>query len=394
MDPTKKQLLVYTSQSFEKVSRFLGINLSSYIGRLYSLALVAFLIFLSHIAWQTICTAHCENGFLIKVMLAARYSLMILLLLIMVSTSVFRPKQFSFPRQEMFMVDSLLESYGARFTDRDIFFAKHLQDIAVAIIILLDVAENIFNIIADYSFQMICTCFFNWYTRTYVTMIDGLFSHHMNDIYLRFRELNKITIQHSRENLSVSYIDFTASSNLFNKRSNAVVTKIRSIQHIHHGLYILATKINTNFGLPLLIMSVISLTSTIFLLYDIRRHLQEDENNIKTLISHVHLIFFHTLRFLYISYICQRSRNEFKQMAIILHDAFLEYKSLRAEVIHFSLQLVHDNLTFTALGLYVIDIPLICSIAGATITYLIMVIQLDTKLSIELNEYDNVTTYT
>ncbi|XP_011874660.1 PREDICTED: uncharacterized protein LOC105565789 isoform X2 [Vollenhovia emeryi] len=326
MDPTKKQLLVYTSQSFEKVSRFLGINLSSYIGRLYSLALVAFLIFLSHIAWQTICTAHCENGFLIKVMLAARYSLMILLLLIMVSTSVFRPKQFSFPRQEMFMVDSLLESYGARFTDRDIFFAKHLQDIAVAIIILLDVAENIFNIIADYSFQMICTCFFNWYTRTYVTMIDGLFSHHMNDIYLRFRELNKITIQHSRENLSVSYIDFTASSNLFNKRSNAVVTKIRSIQHIHHGLYILATK--------------------------------------------------------------------FKQMAIILHDAFLEYKSLRAEVIHFSLQLVHDNLTFTALGLYVIDIPLICSIAGATITYLIMVIQLDTKLSIELNEYDNVTTYT
>ncbi|KAL0115072.1 hypothetical protein PUN28_010568 [Cardiocondyla obscurior] len=66
-------------------------------------------------------------------------------------------------------------------------------------------------------------------------------------------------------------------------------------------------------------------------------------------------------------------------MAIILHDAFLEYKSLRAEVVHFSLQLVHENLTFTALGLYEIDIPLMCSVVGAIITYFIMVIQLDTK---------------
>lgn len=65
----------------------------------------------------------------------------------------------------------------------------------------------------------------------------------MNDIYLRFRELNKITIQHSRENLSVSYIDFTASSNSFNKSNSTVITKIRLIQHIHHGLYILATKV-------------------------------------------------------------------------------------------------------------------------------------------------------
>lgn len=76
-----------------------------------------------------------------------------------------------------------------------------------------------------------------------IVIIDGLFTHYINDIYLRFRELNKITVQHSRENLIISYIDFTASSNSFNADNNVVIIKIRSIQHIHHGLYILATKV-------------------------------------------------------------------------------------------------------------------------------------------------------
>lgn len=131
--------------------------------------------------------------------------------------------------------------YGARFTEKDIFLAKHLQDIVTAIIVLLDVMKTVYDIITDNSFSVICFCLFNWYCKMCMLIIDGLFTHYINDIYLRCRELNKITIQHLKENLSVSYIDFTANS--FNKCNSAAITKIRSIQHIHHGLYILATKV-------------------------------------------------------------------------------------------------------------------------------------------------------
>lgn len=143
----------------------------------------------------------------------------------------------------VYLVASYFRSYGARFTDKDIFLMKHLQDTVIAIIVFLDVMKNIYDIIDAYSFQVICFSLYTWYCRMCIIIMDGLFSHHINDIYLRFRELNKITKQHSRENLSVSYIDFTASSNLFNKCNNAVIIKIRSIQYIHHGLYILATKV-------------------------------------------------------------------------------------------------------------------------------------------------------
>ncbi|KAL0115073.1 hypothetical protein PUN28_010568 [Cardiocondyla obscurior] len=378
MDLKKRKLLISTSQSFEKVGGFLGISLSTYMGRLYSLALMLFFIFLSRTSWSIICTGHCEKQLTIKFTVLLWYSLTLLLLLSVVGTSLLRPKYFTFPFQEMFMVDSILELYGARFTAKDIFIIKYLQNIGAAVIMLLDIALNVHTVYWNSTFEITSFCLFNFYCRMCMLVMDGLFSHHINNIYLRFRELNKITIQHSRDNLSVSCIDFDVSANLGNKYNNAVVTKIRSIQHLHHRLYILAKKINANFGLQNLIMSVISLSVIIYFLHDAYYNLIQGIN-VSYLIPHVYLISFHVVRFFYTSYVCQRSKNEFQKMAIILHDAFLEYKSLRAEVVHFSLQLVHENLTFTALGLYEIDIPLMCSVVGAIITYFIMVIQLDTK---------------
>jgi len=106
---SKKQLLISTGQSFEKISRFIGINLSSYISRLYSLALMIVFIFLSQVSWHNICTGHCKERLIIKFMATLWYFLMILLLLTIISASLFRPKQFAFPHQEMFIIDSILE---------------------------------------------------------------------------------------------------------------------------------------------------------------------------------------------------------------------------------------------------------------------------------------------
>ncbi|XP_026829720.1 uncharacterized protein LOC105274656 isoform X3 [Ooceraea biroi] len=322
MNLKKNQLLVFTGQSLEKISYPLGINWSSRIGRLYSFIVVVLFSVLSQMSWYNVCIGHCEEHLVRKVMIILQYILHFLLVLMMVGTSLFRPKPFAFPYQEVYTIDSILESYGARISKKDIFLLQYLQDAVTATVALLVAMKYIYDIILNNSFQLIYFSLRSWYTIVCWLIMDGIFAHCVNDIYLRLRELNKIAIQYSKEKLSVSSVDFTTNSNAFNKHNDVVVIGIRLIQHIHHGLYVLSTK--------------------------------------------------------------------FRKMAIILHDAFLEHRLLRAEVIHFSLQLVHEDLTFSAFGLYDINIPHFCSITGAVITYLVMVIQLDTKFAIA--NYNAITT--
>lgn len=88
-------------------------------------------------------------------------------------------------------------------------------------------------------------------------------------------------------------------------------------------------QINTNFGLQLLLMSVISLTAIIFLLHDIYRNLKRNDNSInKILIKNIYMISFYVFRFLYISYICQRSKNEVEYIIY-----FLIYKYIECSII-------------------------------------------------------------
>lgn len=133
-------------------------------------------------------------------------------------------------------------SYGAKFSKKDIFLA-HLQDAVIMIVTLLVMMKYVYNIIVNNSYQLICYFLQSWYSIVCLLFIDGLFTHYINDIYLRFRELNKIAIQRSKENLSILYVDFIANLNICNEYSCTVVTKIRLIQHIHHELYILAIKV-------------------------------------------------------------------------------------------------------------------------------------------------------
>lgn len=112
----------------------------------------------------------------------------------------------------------------------------------VALLVMMNYA---YDIIAYNSYQLIYYSLQSWYSIVCLLFMDGLFTHYINDIYLRFRELNKIAIQHSRENLWISYVDFIANLNMCNKCNYTVITKLRLIQHIHHSLYILATKVVT-----------------------------------------------------------------------------------------------------------------------------------------------------
>lgn len=109
MDSIKKGLIISTGQSLEKISHLLGINLASYMGRLYSFVLVVLFFFLSQMSWRNICVGYCEEHLVRKFMITLQYIMNILLVLTMVGTSIFRPKQFAFPRQEMIVIDSILE---------------------------------------------------------------------------------------------------------------------------------------------------------------------------------------------------------------------------------------------------------------------------------------------
>ncbi|XP_032665058.1 gustatory receptor for sugar taste 43a-like isoform X2 [Odontomachus brunneus] len=376
MDPKGKQLLASTGQSLEKISRLFGINLSSYLGKSYSFVLLVLFCFLSYMTWDNVCTGHCANHIIKKFMITLEYTLYVLLIFTMVITSLFHPEQFAFPRQEMLIIDSILESYGAQFSDKDIFIMKHLQDAVTVTLSLFFTMKCSYERITSNSTELIWLSIHTWYSVICLLVIDGLLSHYVNDIYLRFRELNKIAAQHSKDKLLVSYINFT-TADAYDKRNDLVISKIRSIQHIHYTLTVLAMKVNANFSLHLLISSALCLNAIILNLYDIYHNMKTDENRSDTIVFQVIFIFCSVLRSLYISYICQRTRNESRRMTKILHDVFLKHKSLRSEVIYFSLQLVHQDLVFTACGLYEINISLMCSIAGAIVTYLVMVIQLD-----------------
>lgn len=145
--------------------------------------------------------------------------------------------------QLLYLSHSYFRSYGARFSDKDIFLAKYLQDAAIAVGTLLVTMKFAYDVVVNNSFLTMCASIRSIYSVVCWFIMDGLFAHYVNDMYLRFRELNKIAIQHSKEILSVSCIDLATNSNTFIKCNNALITKIRAIRYIHHELYVLTTKV-------------------------------------------------------------------------------------------------------------------------------------------------------
>lgn len=109
MDSKKLQLPTSTGQSLEKISRLLGINLSSYVGRLYTFILIVLFSVLSQMSWNNICIGYDEEHLIRKFMVTLEYILYFFLVLTTMGTSVFRPKQFAFPLQEMFIIDTIFE---------------------------------------------------------------------------------------------------------------------------------------------------------------------------------------------------------------------------------------------------------------------------------------------
>lgn len=212
---------------------------------------------------------------------------------------------------------------------------------------LLVTMRYTYDTIGNYSFDSICYSLHSCYSVLCLLIMDGLFAHCVNDIYLRFRELNEIAIRHSREKTTLlSLIDReTSITGNFNARNDATLRKIRSIQHIHHELYVLATKVlsaeasnsflsfysvffhiikykytvllrfeqvNGNFSVQLLLASAICLNDTILLLHDVYYDnvKRTDNTSVVTLIFHASFIILHVLRSLYISCVCQRSKNQ------------------------------------------------------------------------------------
>lgn len=119
---------------------------------------------------------------------------------------------------------------------------KHLQDAIIVPLSLFTMMNYFHEIIANNSIDSISLSILNSYSVISLLVIDGLFCHYVNDIYLRFKELNKIAIQHSKDKLLIFYVDFTAAGR-YDKRNDFVSSKLRSIQHIHHILTVLAIKV-------------------------------------------------------------------------------------------------------------------------------------------------------
>lgn len=109
MDSRKLQLPTSAGQFLEKISRFLGINLSSYVGRLYTFMLIVLFSMLSQMSWRNVFIGNNEEHFIRRLMVTLEYILYFFLVLTTMVISIFRPKQFAFPRQEMFIIDTIFE---------------------------------------------------------------------------------------------------------------------------------------------------------------------------------------------------------------------------------------------------------------------------------------------
>ncbi|XP_039282307.1 putative gustatory receptor 28b isoform X2 [Nilaparvata lugens] len=79
----------------------------------------------------------------------------------------------------------------------------------------------------------------------------------------------------------------------------------------------------------------------------------------------------------FLAYICSATSKEASFTGILVHGLLNSdlQPRMRKELMIFSQQILHQKITFTAAGFFVIDFTLINNVIGAVTTYLVILIQ-------------------
>nr|QHN69202.1 gustatory receptor 4 [Sirex noctilio] len=365
----------------QRVSQVLGLNLSNLLGRIYTWFIFMTFFAITYGGSSQLCSLDCGKNAIDSFVIWIQFAANTVLALTVITCSLFKPHQYGFPHQDLAPIDKVLESFGARLTNNRLFWTEMFQIVLIVAVPLLFGFQDIRKSIQLKSFYYSLYWLHYYYSVSVSIVTDCLFVNYLNIIRERFQQLNKLMtlIEKEKLPLTITFLGISDSDIFCGQYKGDVISKIQKFRSLHHDLYTLSIKVNVNFGIQLLVNSTISLVITTGQLYESYLNFIDNRLNVEQIMYNTLWTFFYVFRLIYVSHACNRTKNEARYTSSLLYKFSMKSKlqDLRNEVIHFSLQLIHENVTFTACGFFDIDFRMLCSIIGTVTTYLVILIQMD-----------------
>ncbi|XP_067635490.1 putative gustatory receptor 2a [Eurosta solidaginis] len=162
---------------------------------------------------------------------------------------------------------------------------------------------------------------------------------------------------------------------------NIDLTRLHIIRDLYNRLWELTAHVNRNFGFSLLtnvgndLLAIISNSYWIFINFNNYSNTMEQllQSTSNALLSLPHMF-----NVLSLALLCEETLQKTTEIAYGLHNletCMPNNHQYNIVIEQFSLQLLHQKITFSAAGFFNINCRLLYSIAGATTTYLIILIQ-------------------
>ncbi|RLZ02158.1 Gustatory receptor 22 [Cephus cinctus] len=367
-------------------SRFLGLNISGKLNRVYALSILLIFCAIIYSSSTNLCNLICSENGVNNFILWIQYIANTLFVFVVIISTLIKPLQFAFPHEDLRMIDRNFRYIGVNFSDKHVFKIQLLQVIISILTPMLFGWRDVKMSIHLKSINAVLYYLHYYYAVTISMVTDFLFVNYLGIIKIRYSHLNHLITQLVEEKLSppVSFSNLSQRQLLWRDDNSYVFYKIKKIRRLHHDLFSLSMKINKNFGICILVNSTISLIIITGQLYANYYSFNGSVIDMDLIVYNLLWTLYYTFRLVFVSYACHRTQNEANMASLILCGISLPSKAMQDEVLLFSLQLMQENLIFTACDFFNIDLTMLSSVVSTITTYLVILIQLDrTKESSE-----------
>lgn len=238
------------------------------------------------------------------------------------------------------------------------------------VIILISVITNIAAFITNTLTILLFTSFVVMVTRRH-----GHLNKLLQNVFRGRNHVNRLGycghVQRvSKCNATVPHVHSTGV-----KRINYVSTsqEIRSIRILYNELYDMVSVINFQYGFPILVMACWVLIELVLTVYSFLCCF-----TINTLkVAFYYIIFF--FLFVKMATVCQFAENERQTSINLVHKLLLEDNIDEIDCKELGLlasQLRDMKIKYTACGFFTLNLPYLCSVTSLTVSYIIIMIQL------------------
>ncbi|KAI4491069.1 hypothetical protein M0802_010486 [Mischocyttarus mexicanus] len=290
--------------------------------------------------------------------------------------------------KKMSLLDNTLKELGFQMEYRKI---RKLIILVVMGWLVSVILLNISDIIATTEYDImqiiaLCTTNTSLHVNTILDLTFIIFLLYQKD---RFHKLNEYLIQRCQiknrsKNISENYMtNTTYCSNIIN--TNLEDFDIWISMHIHLELSRICNNLNTIFEIPILLEMISFFIGGIGLIGELYTTLtdpvsSDSFNNIATILNILLWNSFYFIKLFLINYTCEIVKVEANRTQIIIQKVmdFLCLK-IRDEVFQFISEINYKRVKFTAFGFYEYGYDFIRQFFGATTTFLIILLQVETS---------------